>query len=77
MFVEQVIQELQEQLQQVSARHQAMHQEIDYTPLYGRYEVAHPVGGTKDFNARPVRKDQWPELESLVVSDDISSAWCT
>ena len=67
MSVEQAIHELQEQLQRVSARHQAMHQEIDYTPQYCRYEVVHPVGGTKDLDARPVRKDQWPELESLVV----------
>ena len=43
MLVEHAIHELQEQLQRVSAGHQAMHQEVDYTPKYGRCEVAHLV----------------------------------
>ena len=27
-----------------------------------------PVGGAKDFDARPVRKEERPELENVVVS---------
>ena len=27
-----------------------------------------PVGGAKDFDARPVRKEERPELENVVIS---------
>ena len=40
---------------------------VDCSPQYGRYEVALPVGGVKDLDARPVRKEERPELENLVV----------
>ena len=43
---------------------------MDYTPQYGRCEVAHPVGGAKDLNARPVRKEKRSELENLVESGE-------
>ena len=43
---------------------------IDYTPQHGRYEVARPVGGAKDLDARPVRKEERPQLENLVVSGE-------
>ena len=39
---------------------------IDYTPQYGRCEVARPVGGAEDLDARRVRKEERPELENLV-----------
>ena len=68
MSVEQAIHELQEQLQRVSAGHQAMHQELSTFPQYGGYEVARPVGGAEDFDARPVRKEERPELENWVIS---------
>ena len=64
MSVEQAVHELQEQLQRVTAGHQTMHH---YTPQYGRYEVTRPVGGAKDLDARPIRKEERPELENLVV----------
>ena len=41
---------------------------IDYTPQHGRYEVARPVGGAKDLDARPVRKEERLQLDNLVVS---------
>ena len=34
---------------------------------YGRYEVERPVGGAKDLNARPVRKEERPVLENFDV----------
>ena len=33
---------------------------MDYTPQYGRYEVAHPVGGAKDLNADRFGKKNGP-----------------
>ena len=65
MSVGQVMHELQEQLQRVSAEHQATHQEL--TTLR---EVARPVGGGKDLDARPVWKEERFELENLVVSGE-------
>ena len=40
------------------------------TPQYGRYEVARLVGGARDLDARPVRKEERPQLENLVVSGE-------
>ena len=67
MSVEQANHELQEQLQRVSAGHQSKGSRVDCSPQYGRYEVALLVGGAKHLNARPVRKEERPELENLVV----------
>ena len=39
-----------------------------YSLQYGGYEVARPVGGAEDFDPRPVRKEERPELENLVIS---------
>ena len=71
MSVEQAIHELQEQLQRVSASHQAMHQELTTLPRYGRYEVARPVGGAKEFDCKSGSGSKnGPELENLVVSGE-------
>ena len=70
MSVEQAIRELQEQLQREFCRQPSDASRIDCTPQYGRYEVARPVGGSKDPDARPVRKEQRPQLENLVVSGE-------
>ena len=40
---------------------------IMHSPQPGRYEVACLVGGAKDLDARPVRKEEWPELENIVI----------
>ena len=37
------------------------------TPQCGGYEVARPVGGAEDLDARPVGKEEWAELENLVI----------
>ena len=36
-------------------------------PHSGRYEVTRPAGGAEDLDARPVRKEERPELENLVI----------
>ena len=40
---------------------------IKCPPQSGRYEVTRPAGGAEDFDARPVRKEERPELEKLVT----------
>ena len=66
MSMEQAIHELQEQLQRVSAGHQAMHPRIECSPQYGRYEGTYLVGGAEESDARSVREEERPELENLV-----------
>ena len=55
---------MEEQLQRISAGHQAIH------PQFGGYEVAHPFGGAQDLTSRPVWKEERPELENLAVSGE-------
>ena len=68
MSVEQAIHEPLEQLQRVSAGHQAMHQELttlrSMVDTRSRVRLVEP----KTFDARPVRKEERPELENLVIS---------
>ena len=65
MSVEQAIHELQEQLRRVSAGLHATHQEL--TTLRSMVDTRSRVGY---LNARPVRKEERPELENLVISGE-------
>ena len=58
MSVEQAIYEQQEQLQRFICRPPGNVSRIDCSPQYNRYEAARLVGGAKDLNARPVRKEE-------------------
>ena len=70
MSVEQAIHELQERLQRVSAGHQAKHPELTTLRSVVDTSLARPVGGAKDLDARPVWKEERPELQNLIVSGE-------
>ena len=60
MSVEQAIHALHEQLQRVSAGHQALHQEL--TALRSMVDTKSRV---RLVDARPVQKEERPQLENL------------
>ena len=68
MSVEQAIHDLQEQLQRVSAGHQAMHQEL--TTLRSMVDTRSRVRLVEPKTLMPdrFRKEERPELENLVIS---------
>ena len=67
-----VTHELQEQLQRRRTSSSPRGTSIDpsrneYSPQSDWYEVARPIGGTKEFDARSGREEERPKLENLVV----------
>ena len=43
---------------------------IEHPSQSGPHEVTHPAGGAEDLDACPVRKEERPELENLVISGE-------
>ena len=67
---EAVTHELQEQLQRVSAGHQAAHEALQSFHSEDdpdRHEVTHSVGGAEEFDAGTIQEEEWPELENMVI----------